>query len=124
MSLENCSKAPKNTAQEGKPKMSLIPMDILAHFLCPAYEEGLLKYWRESWRAGFPTSEMADAALRHLSAYKDKKEDYDPETFEKYGIKKHHLGAVLFCVLCMCDTFLNHPELDDRHKDWKNEKTS
>ena len=22
----------------------------------------------------------------------------------------------------MCDTFENHKELDDRHKDWKNEK--
>jgi len=114
--------APKNNLIENKPKASLIPIDLLMEFLCPAYDEGLIKYFQDSWREGFETTIMADALLRHYSAYMNKKEDYDPDTLEKYGIKKHHLGAMLFCVLCLCDTYSNHPEMDDRHKDWKKEK--
>lgn len=114
--------APKNNIVENKPKASTIPIDLIMLFLCPAYEEGFVKYWRESWRKGFNTTTMADSLLHHYSAYIHDKEDYDKESWEKYKIKKHHLGAMLFCVLCMCDTFENHPELDDRHKDWEKEK--
>jgi hypothetical protein len=109
--------APKNILQEGKPKPSIIPMDILMKVLEPAYQEGIIKYYRESWRIGFLTSDMFDAAMRHLIAYYYDKEDYDKDS-EKQGIKKLHLGGVLFSVLCMCDTLLNHPELDDRGKDY------
>ena len=114
--------APKNIEQEGKPKMSAIPLDLLRDFLLPAYEEGFVKYFRESWRKGFKTSDMFDACQRHLTQYFYEQEDNDQETLEKYGIKKHHLGAVLFCVLCMCDTAKNHPELDDRKSIFNGEK--
>lgn len=107
------SKAPKDTEKEKKPDASLIPLDLLIDFLVPAYEEGIQKYYRDSWREGFTTTHMIGATLRHLSEY-EKGEDYDPDTLEKFGIKKHHLGAMLFCILCLCDTFKNHPELDDR----------
>lgn len=106
--------APKNNLLEAKPLMSLIPLDILRDFLTPAYMEGLQKYWRESWRKGFKTSDMFDAMQRHATQYFYELEDYDQETMDKFCIKKHHLGAILFCVLCMCDTAANHPELDDR----------
>ena len=108
--------APKNHIVENKPQMSLIPDDLLRDFLEPAYREGLLKYYRESWREGFPLSVMMDAAKRHLTAFFHDGEDFDNETLIKYGIMKHHLGAALFCILCMCDTVLNHPEMDDRCK--------
>jgi len=105
--------APKNIDQENKPKPSLIPMDLLIKYLEPAYQEGLKKYYRESWRLGFKTSDMFDACIRHLEAFFYKQEDWDPDAV-KMDIKKHHLGGVLFCVLCMMDGFENHPELDDR----------
>jgi hypothetical protein len=106
--------APKNHIEEGKPQLSLIPDDLLRDFLEPTYQEGLVKYSRESWREGFPITVMMDALKRHMTAFFYDGEDYDLESKEKYGIKKHHLGAALFCVLCMCDTVKNHPELDDR----------
>ena len=109
--------APKNNMSENKPRPSLLPMDILIETLCPGYEEGILKYYRESWRLGFPTSVMFDATIRHLNAYFYEKQDYDLDA-EKLGIKKLHLGGVLFSVICMIDTLLNHPEMDDRGKDY------
>lgn len=105
--------APKNNAEEDKPQMSLIPYDLLREFLEPAYREGLIKYSRESWRGGFKISVMMDALLRHTTQFFFGLEDYDSDA-EKLGVKKHHLGAALFCILCMCDTVKNHPELDDR----------
>jgi len=109
--------APKNNLKENKPQPSLIPMDLLIGTLDVAYMEGIAKYYRESWRLGFPTSVMFDSALRHLNAYFYEKEDYDPDA-EKIGIKKLHLAGVLFSVICMIDTLLNHPEMDDRGKDY------
>jgi hypothetical protein len=111
---------PKNNVIENKPQPSLIPIDLLIKALEPAYREGLLKYYRNSWREGFLTSTMFDATIRHLSAYFYDKEDYDQDA-EKLGIKKLHLGGALFSILCMIDTLLNHPELDDRGKDYKEE---
>ena len=105
--------APKNDAQEDKPMMHLIPMDLLAHFLEPAYREGLIKYYWESWRKGFSISRMISGLRRHEEAFYHRGEDLDPDAVA-LGINKHHLGGMLFCVLCMCDTVMNHPEMDDR----------
>ena len=105
--------APKNNAIEGKDRMSLIPMDVLRKYLTPAYEEGVIKYERESWRNGFQVTVMADAALRHLEAFFYRGEDFDPDA-EKLGIKKHHLGGALFSILSILHTLDTRPELDDR----------
>jgi len=104
--------APKNTANEKKLNLDLIPWDLLAQYLTPAYMEGLIKYYKESWKEGFTTSEMFAGTMRHLIAYRSG-EDFDPAAAE-LGIEKHHLGGALFCILCMLDTFTNHKELDDR----------
>jgi hypothetical protein len=106
--------APKNIVEENKAKMSAIPLDLLRDYLLPAYAEGWVKYYRESWRGGFKTSDMFDALQRHSTKYFYELENYDQETWERYKLKKKHLSAMLFCVLCMCDTDKNHPELDDR----------
>lgn len=105
--------APKNNLIEDKPQMSLFPFDLCRDFGEPAYREGLLKYRRESWREGFYITTMFDALQRHLTSFFYDGEDYDHDA-EKLGVKKHHLGGALFCILCMCDTVKNHPELDDR----------
>lgn len=112
------AQAPKNNDQENKPRMSLIPIDLLGKYLCPAYEEGILKYYKNSWRKGFKFSVMIDAALRHISKFADEGEDFDKETFEKYGIKKHHIAAVLFCCLSILnDIEHNRTDNDDRYKE-------
>jgi len=124
--------APKNNLIEDKPQMSLIPDDLLRDFGEPAYREGIIKYIRESWRDGFPITVMMDALKRHMTQFYYDGEDFDTDA-EKYGVKKHHLGGALFCILCMCDTVKNHPELDDRpkHKEifksnsiWKSHETN
>ena len=109
------SAAPKNIDTEDKPKLSLIPDDILRDFLEPAYREGLKKYSRESWRGGFLISDMFDALKRHMTQFFYDGENLDNDAL-KFGVKKHHLGGALFCIICMCDTIKNHPELDDRLK--------
>ena len=111
------TEAPKNTANEKKANLDLIPWDIIAKYLPAGYEEGLIKYYRESWRLGFKTSDMFAGAQRHLLAYRYG-EDFDPSAAE-LGIKKHHLSGALFCILCMLDTFENHKKMDDRGKDHK-----
>ena len=110
--------APKNHLEEGKLQMSLLPLDLLSELLCPAYEEGLLKYERESWRKGFKVSVLVDAALRHLSKFYYEREDYDKETEEKYNIQKHHLSAVIFCCIAMYNSLkINKDLFDDRRSE-------
>ena len=109
------SKAPKNHISEDKHDMSELPLDLLAELLCPAYKEGSLKkYYRNSWRKGFKMTVMFAACLRHLSKFFFKREVYDQETLEKYGIKKHHLGAAMFCIISLYNDFKYHPHNDDR----------
>lgn len=108
--------APKNNIQEGKPRASLIPLDVLIRHLTPAYEEGVIKYKRESWRQGFQVSVMVDAALRHISQFFYEGEDYD-STATTLGVHKHHLAGAIFSLLSILHTLDTRPELDDRpHK--------
>lgn len=102
--------APKNNIQEGKPKVSLLPMDILIKYLVPAYEEGITKYGRESWRDGFHTSIMIDAALRHIGEFFWNKCDIDSDS----STNKHHLAGAIFSLLCILQSLDKHPDLDDR----------
>lgn len=101
--------APKNNIKEDKLQMSLLPLDLLSEMLCPAYQEGIKKYNRESWRKGFKTSVIMDACLRHLSSFYYEMEDFDSE-----NPQKHHLGAAVFCLISMYHSWKNYPEMDDR----------
>ena len=107
--------APKNNLQEGKPQPSLLPLDVLIKYVCPAYQEGLIKYDRESWRLGFNVSILIDAAERHISKFWHEGEDWDADA-EKLGIKKHHLAGAVFSLLSILHTLDTRPELDDRIK--------
>ena len=113
--------APKNNAKEGKPRSSLIPWDILIEYLTAAYEEGLLKYTRESWREGFKVTDLYDALQRHINAFFFDREDYDPDA-AKLGVKKHHLAGAMFCILSILWTLKTRPELDDRPTHTLNQK--
>lgn len=106
--------APKN--KESKPDISLLPLDQLNDLLIPAYTEGLQEYYRDSWRLGFPISDSYSAAMRHLIKFMFKGEDIDIETLDKYGIKKSHLGAAIFHLICIYNTLKVRPDLDDRIK--------
>lgn len=107
------TRAPKNTAQEGKPDLSLLPMDLLEG-LARAYEYGCYKYSRNSWRKGFPQSEMIAASRRHDSDFWEKGEFFDKEA-EEAGFKVDHISMQIFNLLCVLDAELNHPQFCDRH---------
>ena len=108
--------APKDNKKENKHDMSLLPLDLLTELLCPAYEVGIKKYWRDSWREGFKSTIMFAACLRHMTAFFFKGEDYDPDALKNQKIKVHHLGSAIFCLISMYDSWKNHPELDNRRK--------
>jgi len=112
--IKQYSRAPKNNTLENKAQISLIPLDILIPMLEPAYQEGILKYDRESWRLGFNSTVMYDALMRHLTKWFFGLESHDPEAEEKFNITKHHLGAAIFCLINLYNTENNFPELDDR----------
>ena len=101
--------------------MTLLPFDVLRKWIIPAYEEGLIKYYRESWRNGFNVSDLMEAALRHIEEFFYKHEDYDPEA-EKLGVKKHHLAGATFSLLACLHTLEHYPELDDRKMIQENQK--
>ena len=109
------SDAPKNNVQEDKHDMAELPLDLLTELLCPAYKEGTQhKYYRNSWRKGFKMSVMMAACLRHLTKFFYFGEVWDKETLEKYGIKKHHLGAAIFCIISLYNDWKHNPQNDDR----------
>lgn len=106
--------APKMARDEKKSRMSLLPMDILKKYVLAAYEEGVIKYERESWRRGFLVSEMIDAAQRHISSFFDEGEDFDPDAYTVNGVMKHHLAGAIFSLISILHTLEYRPELDDR----------
>lgn len=105
--------APKNNKQENKPQLSLIPLDLLDG-LARAYEYGCHKYSRNSWRKGFPQSDMVDAALRHIDKYWNQGKDLDKEALEA-GFVVDHLSMAIFNILCVIDAHRNHPQFCDRY---------
>ena len=106
--------APKDNLIENKLQANLIPLDLIIPMLEPTYREGIIKYKPESWRAGFNSSVMYAALMRHLNAWFFDLESYDPESKEKFNINKHHLGAAMFCMINLYNTDMNFPGLDDR----------
>ena len=104
--------APKNNLSENKPRPSLLPMDILIKYIVPAYEEGIVKYDRESWREGFHTSVMVDAAMRHITDFYWGGEDIDKNS----STGKHHLAGAIFSLISILHTLDTKPSLDDRIK--------
>lgn len=120
--LQGCTPPPPMTEGENgaapkivkdKPQPTLLPMDILLEFVEPAYQEGVIKYVRESWRRGFKILDIMDALERHKIKFMAG-EDLDPEAVEVYGVQKTHLAAMVFCCLSALHTLKYHPELDNR----------
>ena len=109
--------APKNIAKESKVPMCEIPLDLLETFLAPALEYGSkYKYYKYSWRKGFPVSEVFSSTLRHLSQFFHEGKELDEDAFDTTEGKHlvHHLGMAAFGIVCMMDAIKNKPELDDR----------
>lgn len=70
--------APAVKHDEGKPRLSLIPGDVLVG-LARVMEHGAAKYGEGNWAEGMEWTRMADAALRHVYAFLAK-DDVDADS--------------------------------------------
>lgn len=104
------SGALKSEHIEKKPDLSLLPLDLLG-IVTRAYEYGLVKYFRNNHRKGFETNRCIAAAMRHISDWNDRGQEYDKDAYEVAGMRVHHIGMAIFNLLCVLDSITNHPEL-------------
>jgi len=106
--------APKNNVEENKPDYSELPFRVLAEDT-RAYTYGSqVKYYRNSWKEGFSTSNLIRATLSHVIAYYEYGEKYDKEALEA-GHKVHHLSMARFNLACIIDGEIRGNGLDDRY---------
>lgn len=90
-------------SDEGKPKMELLPLDILMR-VSQWYTLGSVKYGDNNWRKGQPQSVCVGSLLRHLTKYCMGMRDED------------HLSAVVFNALSLMNVdmyFQDNKELYD-----------
>ena len=93
---------------EGKLRMSLIPVDSLIA-IAEVFTKGAIKHGVHSWTKGDNWSVVYDAALRHLNAFWAG-EDRDPE------INTLHLANAIVNLMFLIRFMKTHPQLDDRIK--------
>lgn len=106
-SIRNFSTGAVRDTAEGKPRMGLLPLDLLKR-VAKHYQIGAEKYEPDNWRKGQPKDATMDSLLRHLESYRRGETDED------------HLSAVVWNALSMMhvDEYLlrEHPELDFGYK--------
>jgi len=112
MNDEGKKLAPKNNEEENKPKLCLLPFDVLEQDAV-AYEYGVHKYEQYSWMGGFITSELISSALRHIKAFFWEGEKYDREA-SKAGFMMHHLASARFCLASIMHAEIEGVGIDDR----------
>ncbi len=95
-STEHKDTNPKDSVGCTKPPMHCIPTPVLFEVGMGMYEGGW-KYRESNWRIiGVRASIYYDAALRHLTAWRDG-EDIDPAS------KIHHISKVMSCLAVLRD---------------------
>lgn len=92
----------------GKPRLSLVPKEAYWG-MAAALTYGAQKYAADNFKKGIEYRRVADAALRHLTAWLDG-EELDPES----GLS--HLDHALASVAMLKYMAVNVPECDDRFK--------
>lgn len=98
-----------------KPRVDLMPLDILECLTRPL-ELGMLKgYQRDNWLKGINFRASKAAALRHLSKFFDEGEDYDKEGMDKFNYHVSHIDMALFNLASIALQFKRKRfDLDDR----------
>jgi len=93
---------------QGKPRMALMPFDAL-YKIAGVFTYGAEKYSEDNWSEGMRHRRMADALLRHLTAYLNG-EDLDDES----GLD--HLAHMNCCAQMLYAMYLRGAGEDDRNK--------
>lgn len=86
---------------------SLLPWDVLEED-AKLYATGAQKYESRNWERGYAWGLSFAAAIRHLTAFWQKRESLDPET------QQHHLACARFHLAALMRFEQTNPELDDR----------
>lgn len=106
-SIRHFSTGAVRDSGEGKPRMGLLPWDLLKR-VAMHYTKGAERYGEDNWRKGQPKKDTFDSLDRHLTAYRAGETDED------------HLSAVIWNAFSMMhvDEYLlrEHPELDFSYK--------
>ena len=90
----------------GKSPITLIPKDAIWG-MSNAFAFGAIKYGRHNFRNGIAFSRLADACMRHLTAYMES-EDTDPES----GLS--HLDHALASLAMLKFMSIHKKDMDDR----------
>lgn len=106
--VELFPKDPKRAASAHKPRMSVVPSEVLDEIVA-AFTEGANKYGVLNWRQtkDVHASTYFDATMRHLRAWW-KREDIDAES------NIHHLSKAIASLMVLRDAQLCHVCTDDR----------
>jgi hypothetical protein len=99
----------------GKPRLSLIPKEALWG-MAQALTYGAQKYAADNYKLGIEYRRLADATLRHLTAWLDG-EELDPES----GLS--HLDHAMASMAMLKYMATNVPEMDDRYVKNENRPT-
>lgn len=91
---------------KNKAKLHLIPLEAL-EMMSEAMEYGVKKYSKRNYEAGIEYTRLADAALRHIYKWLQKK-DLDEES----GL--NHVGHALSNLAMLAYMIKNKHEMDDR----------
>jgi len=95
---------------EAKPKLSyLLTMPNAVQGVAKVFEYGADKYAPHNWKNGMPFTEVADSALRHLTAFLAG-EDNDPE----FGLP--HTDHALWNLMALAEYHRTHSQFDNRPK--------
>lgn len=100
-------------ANKGKPRLSLLPMDVLEPIV-KVLEFGAQKYaaWNFAEGEGLSWTEVSESLQRHLNAW-NSGEDIDPESGESH---LGHIGCNLFFLLYYNKYKERYGVKDDRFK--------
>lgn len=99
---------PKDAAGRAKVPLHLWPATATA-FGAMGFQEGMLKYGRNNWRATPVSAAVyAAAAKRHIDAWMEG-QDNSPDTGNP------HLGNALACLAILVDAQVNGTLIDDRN---------
>jgi hypothetical protein len=90
-------------------RFDLLPWDILEED-AKLYCEGAKKYAERNWERGYAWSLSFAAAIRHMTAFWQRRESLDPET------RRHHLASARFHLAALMRFERDFPWLDDRPK--------
>ncbi len=110
-------------ANAGKVNWSLLPFQYLEGVV-RVLMKGAIKYKLHNWRKGMPWSEAYNSAQRHLVKFQAGQDIDEFDDDGRPGTMEHHIDCAICNLLFLRAYIKEHPELDDRFKDYNGQSTA